>query len=305
MSVPTRAEYLRGLVPLPLPFQPPNVDDGEDVECPICRVPYEDEPSTQIVETVCKHKFCYDCLLSWNQEHSSCPTCRKELYEPESGAEDFADFPIEAMEMIEVIEQAMALMEFREDRVGHDDRDIQSFLEAHNNQRNVSDVNQHEAERAAAAGRDAYRPVILEAGYLWRRLMTQIQLLHEWNESWILAELPIEPEPVPEMPEFIQELMGYDARCSFSCHDAGLTYEFDRLSVRGEAAGEDAWDSPAHPLYIFAQAARSYFNSPECEQVITTIAHSANRRGEGMSAELDVCFSGTGPVAPASEQPTG
>ncbi|PPJ58322.1 hypothetical protein CBER1_04520 [Cercospora berteroae] len=306
MSLPTRAEYLRSLIPFALPTQPPNVDGGEDVECPMCRVPYEDEPSTQIVETDCNHKFCYDCLLSWNQEHSSCPTCRKELYELEPDVEDFVedfvDLPIKTTTTVEVIEQAMALMELRENGVGHDDRDIHSFLEGRNNQRNVSDVNQHEEERAAAEGY-AYRPVILEVDYLRVRLTNQIQLLHEMNESWILAEMPIEPEPVPEMPEFIQGPIDHDARCSFSCHDAGLIYEFDRLSVRGEAAGENAWNSPAHPLNILAQAARSHFNSPECEQIITTIAHSANRRVGGVNEEFDVRFPGLQPASHAVDQP--
>ncbi|CAK1360812.1 hypothetical protein CB0940_03740 [Cercospora beticola] len=297
MSLPTRAEYLRGLVPLALPFQPPNVDDGEDAECPICRVPYEDEPSTQIVETGCEHKFCYDCLLSWNQEHSSCPTCRKELYEPGSGAEDFVDFPIEAMGTIEVIEEAMALLEFGEDRVGHHHLDLERSLEAHSIQSNVPQASEHGAERTAAEG-DAYPPVILEADYLWDRLIDEIRMLHEFNEWCVLAEIPIDPEPLPELPAFVQEMLDYNARCSFSCHDAGLTYQFDRLSVRGQLAGEDAQNSPAHPLNILAQKARSDFNSPECEGIITTIAFSVRRRAEGMNEEFDFRFPGLGPASP-------
>ena len=43
--------------------------------CSICLLDIEDKNST-ILD--CKHKFHYDCIFKWNQDHNTCPVCRTE-----------------------------------------------------------------------------------------------------------------------------------------------------------------------------------------------------------------------------------
>lgn len=46
-----------------------------DLKCSICK-----EPLQQPLSTICDHTFCQDCIEEWiNNQHYSCPTCRKFL----------------------------------------------------------------------------------------------------------------------------------------------------------------------------------------------------------------------------------
>lgn len=48
----------------------------EDEKCTIC---FETMKDVKIVETSCKHKFCYTCLFEWIKKKDNCPLCRKKL----------------------------------------------------------------------------------------------------------------------------------------------------------------------------------------------------------------------------------
>merc|ERR1712154_627687 len=56
----------------------PNNDAEEEV-CPVCLVDYED--GDKIRTLPCGHYFHKDCIDSWLQNNSSCPTCRFSLYD--------------------------------------------------------------------------------------------------------------------------------------------------------------------------------------------------------------------------------
>ena len=43
-------------------------------DCPICQ-----DTITKAACGRCMHKFCYECLLTWCQQHHGCPTCRQDL----------------------------------------------------------------------------------------------------------------------------------------------------------------------------------------------------------------------------------
>ena len=46
----------------------------EEIQCPICT-----ETKNEIGETICGHKFCYECIEEWLKESKKCPICMKEL----------------------------------------------------------------------------------------------------------------------------------------------------------------------------------------------------------------------------------
>ncbi|CAK1360814.1 unnamed protein product [Cercospora beticola] len=78
MDLPTKQQYLSDLTPL-----------AKSSFCSICKEEPMQEP-TQLAE--CRHTFCHDCILAWVQTANTCPTCRKELYEPEPDEADTEDF---------------------------------------------------------------------------------------------------------------------------------------------------------------------------------------------------------------------
>ena len=48
----------------------------EKIKCPICTTEVE-----EIVETICGHKFCYDCISEWLKDNKKCPVCMIEFNE--------------------------------------------------------------------------------------------------------------------------------------------------------------------------------------------------------------------------------
>lgn len=58
-------------------------------ECGVC---YSDLPArTNHVATICGHLFCVRCFLKWHLSSTTCPMCRKKLYE---GIDDFEFEPV-------------------------------------------------------------------------------------------------------------------------------------------------------------------------------------------------------------------
>lgn len=57
--------------------------DEKDAECPICLVPFSDDPTQLIAELNCssKHKFHKDCLMKWVETNDICPLCREKIPE--------------------------------------------------------------------------------------------------------------------------------------------------------------------------------------------------------------------------------
>ena len=49
---------------------------NESIICPICT-----ETTTEIGETKCGHKFCYNCIEEWLKENKKCPVCMIEFNE--------------------------------------------------------------------------------------------------------------------------------------------------------------------------------------------------------------------------------
>jgi len=45
-------------------------------ECPIC---YNETDLSEFVETICRHKYCGNCLLKWSKIGNICPLCANEL----------------------------------------------------------------------------------------------------------------------------------------------------------------------------------------------------------------------------------
>lgn len=48
----------------------------EKITCPICTIECED-----IGETICGHKFCYECIEEWLKDNKKCPVCMIEFNE--------------------------------------------------------------------------------------------------------------------------------------------------------------------------------------------------------------------------------
>ena len=65
--------------------QIPPLPDAYNDDCPICKGPFEDQPTAV---TCCRHKFCAECLDNWytHSQEPICPICRAE--QPPSSSYD-------------------------------------------------------------------------------------------------------------------------------------------------------------------------------------------------------------------------
>ena len=68
--------YAFGLVPIHRIITPSPLEYIVNIkeECPICF-----ETKSNIINTICNHKFCSYCIFNWLLQHPSCPICRRFL----------------------------------------------------------------------------------------------------------------------------------------------------------------------------------------------------------------------------------
>lgn len=55
------------------------LEDGEEIDCPICLKEYGTSPLDDPVELPCGHIFGETCIEEWRDQHLSCPLCRAAL----------------------------------------------------------------------------------------------------------------------------------------------------------------------------------------------------------------------------------
>lgn len=86
-DLPTQDEYLAALS-----SDKRKPVSGEELEdCAICYYPMDGQ---EVVETFCKHTFCYACVRTWFEQSNTCPRCREELYEKSAEAAEATDYEI-------------------------------------------------------------------------------------------------------------------------------------------------------------------------------------------------------------------
>ena len=54
-----------------------NNEETKDAESLACSVCYTELDKGNIVNTPCKHNYCWECFFKWIHTHPSCPMCRK------------------------------------------------------------------------------------------------------------------------------------------------------------------------------------------------------------------------------------
>ncbi|PPJ58323.1 hypothetical protein CBER1_04521 [Cercospora berteroae] len=235
MDLPTKQQYLSDLAPL-----------AKSSFCLICEEEPMQEP-TQLAE--CRHTFCHNCILAWVQTANTCPTCRKELYEPgpdDSVTEDFTD---------ELFEELAAMAGIALDG--------------------------SEAEAGSNNAEDSLFPIIiLEGSTLYNQLISEVQWNRKANELQERDVTRALPYPVPEIPGCFEQLLEHQARYTFSWKGSFLAYSFDYMTTTQDVADKSPLDDAAHPLNMFARQLRAFFNLMGHGRLTTSVILRAWREHE-------------------------
>lgn len=226
---------------------------------------------TQLGE--CRHTFCHDCILAWVQTANTCPTCRKELYEPEPDDVDTEDFTDELFDEL----AAMAGIA----------------------------LDGNEAEAGSNDVEDAVFPIIILEGFiLFNQLISEVQWNREANEIQERDGTRALPYAVPEIPDCFQQLLEHQARYTFSWKGPDLSYRFDYISTTQDVADESPVDAAAHPLNMFARQLRAFFNLMGHGRLTSSVIFRAWRDHQVVDEDFQVRFTGEGSAGITGEDGT-